>query len=202
MALTDLDIVKQWANPSMDSARDDELDRCCDAASDWVKRVANWEIEQASYTLYLNGVDAIGSGCNVLLVPAKYRPVIHSGATLVTVTEDGSALSVAASYDTTKDVMLLGANFDTRLELAKPSSPWSRGYANVAVSFDAGYASGSVPEDVVQLATEVALLMFRSPNFAGKSSKTGRGGSVSFEKALTPWSLATLERLTQGASAI
>jgi hypothetical protein len=202
MALTDIDTVKAWANPSMDSSRDAELTVALDAASEWVKRTAQWDIEEATYTVHLNGHDAIGRSKNVLLLPPRYRPVIHSGGDLVTITEDGSALTVTDSYDTSKDVYLVGANFNTRLEMIKPSSHWSPGYANVEVAFKAGYAAGSIPDDLVQLTIEATILMFRAGNFAGKSSKTGRGGSITYEKDLSPMSILTLERLQTGAEAI
>lgn len=201
MPLTDPDIVKQWTNPKMDSSRDDELDRACLAATDWVKRATLWEVEQAAYTLNLDGNDAIGPRSNVLLVPPRYRPVDHAG-TPVTITEDGSALTVTDVYDASKDVYLVGADQNRRLELIKPASPWSPGYANIQVALTAGYASGSVPKDIVRLATEVALLMFQAGNFVGKASRTGRGATISYEKDLSPLALATIERMKHGAEAI
>jgi len=201
MPLTDPDLVKQWANPKMDSSRDDELDLACVAATAWVKRAALWEVEETAYTLNLDGCDAIGPSNNVLLVPPRYRPVTHS-TTPVTITEDGAALSVTAAYDATKDVYLVGADRNARLELIKPASPWISGYANIQVAFTAGYAAADVPQDIVQLASEVALLMFRAGNFTGKASKTGRGGTISYEKDLSPASAATLERMRFASEAI
>jgi len=198
MALFALVDLKSWANPSMDSARDEELTRCVDAAAAWLKTVARWEIEQDEVTIYLDGHDAAGPHDNVLHVPFKYRPVVHSGETLVTVEEDGSALTVGVGYDTSADVIVVNANEAEQCELVKPSSPWSRGYQNVKAVITAGYAAASIPEDVKQLAMEVSLLMFRSPAWIGKASQTAQAGTVTFQKDLTPQSAALLQRLMEG----
>jgi len=199
MPLTDIFTIKSWANPKMDDSRDEEIERLIDAAGAWVKRVADWEADEAAYTLNLDGRDAIGPGRNILLVPAKYRPVTHA-TTPVTVTEDGSALVVGTGYDTSDDVTLIGADDgNARLELVKRSSPWSNGYQNVAVGLTAGYADADeTPDDLKQLVTEVAVMMFRSPGWLGKATKSTRGGTLTFEKDLTPLSATLLTRLIEG----
>lgn len=196
MPLTDILIVKSWINPGMDDSRDEELERLIDTAGAWVKRVADWEADEAAYTLSLDGNDAIGPQRNILLLPSKYRPVTHA-ATPVTVTEDGSALVVGTGYDTGDDVTLVGADDgNARLELVKQTTPWSSGYQNILVGFTAGYADADeTPFDLKQLVTEVAALMFRTPGWLGKATKSTRGGTLTFEKDLTPQSAQLLTRL-------
>lgn len=195
MALFDIDDLKRWANPSMDGQRDEELLRCADAATAWFKRVAQWEIESAAHTIYLDGNDAVGSVRNILHVPFKYRPVVHSGETLVTVSEDGTSLTVGVGYDTDADVIVVNANVEDQCELVKPSTSWSSGYQNITATLTAGYAAASIPDDVTQLVMEATLLMFKSPAWIGKVSQTSQAGSISFEKELTPQSAALLNRL-------
>ena len=199
MPLTDVFTVKSWAAPKMDDSRDEELERLIDAAGAWVKRIGQWEADEAAYTLNLDGRDAIGPGRNVLLVPAKYRPVTHA-TTPVTVTEDDQSLTVGTGYNVTQDVTLVGTDDgNARLELVKRSSPWSGGYQNVVVALTAGYADAdAAPDDLKQLVTEVCVLLFRSPDWIGKATKSTRGGSMTFEKDLTPLSVDLLTRMIEG----
>ncbi len=132
----------------------------------------------------------------MLLVPVKYRPVIHTGSDLVTVTESGTALTVNAGYDGSSDVIILGANEPRRCELVRPHSTWLRDYGNVTVVMKHGYAT--VPADIVQLATEVAVLFFNAGLQVGKASKSVRGGSLTFAKELTPQSQAVLDQMQDG----
>lgn len=182
---------KQWASPGMNTDRDDELDVLIDAAEEWIEDVADWKVEQDTYTIHLDGNDAIGPSGNILLMPAKYRPVIHTGGDLVTLTEDGSSLSVTATYDTSKDVMLVGANEERRCELVKNSTPWSSGYRNVAVTFKAGYTT--IPSQVKQLARELVHVMLRTPQATLKSGKSTRSGSVSIARQLSAESQALID---------
>jgi hypothetical protein len=132
----------------------------------------------------------------VLLIPVKYRPVIHSGTDLVVVTESGTVLTINAGYDGTSDVILIGANEPQRCEMVRPYSTWLRGYGNVKVVMAHGHAT--VPADVVQLATEVATLIFNAGLQVGKSSKSVRGGSMTFAKDLTPQSQTLLDEMKDG----
>lgn len=199
MPLTDIFTVKSWANPKLDDVHDEEIERCIDAAGSWIARVAQWEWDEAARTLNLDGREATGPGRNILLVPAKYRPVTH-GTTPVTVTEDGSALVVGTGYDTSDDVTLVGADdADARLELVKRSSPWSLGYQNVVVTLTSGYADADeAPNDLRQLATEITVALFRTPGWLGKATKSTRGGTMTYEKDLSPLSAQLLTRLIEG----
>ncbi len=187
---------KNLVNPSMTADRDTELQAAINAAAAWFRRVADWELEQTAYTLNLDGNDAIGPSHNVLLAPAKYRPVDHAG-TPVTVTEDGTALTVATGYDASADVILVGVDRNERMELVKPNANWSRGYQNVAVTLTAGYASGSIPAEVKQVVIEVSRLFFNMPQMAGKQSKSSRAGARSFEKELSPQSQLYLQAVLE-----
>lgn len=194
MALTTFAKVKAWANPAVGSGRDTEITRCITAGDAWIKRTANWDIEKVDGIVEtLNGDDAMG---DVLLMPIRYRPVLRDDSNAVTITEDGTTLTTAASYpdDSSADVYLVGANKQARCELHK-GSPWSRGPANVQVTFNAGEAV--VPLDIEQLANEVALLFLRTPDWLGKSARSSRGGSVSFEKDLTPQSAELIRHLVE-----
>jgi hypothetical protein len=156
--------------------------------------------DETALTVYLDGQARIGPYNNILLLPVKYRPIVHTGSDLVTMTEDGSALNVGVGYDASANVILVGQNVNQRCELVKPLSHWSLGYQNVVVTVPkAGYAAGSIPSDIEQLATEIALLIFRSPSWIGKASKSTRGGSLTYAKDLTPQSVEVLADMIERA---
>ena len=180
-------------NPSLGDTRDTELARCIAAGDAWIKRTVNWDIEQTTASVYLNGRDALGG--SVMLVPTNFRPVIHTGGDLVTVTEGGTSLTVAASYDADSgaDVYLVGVNENKRCELVKNHSTWLDGHANVTAAFKHGYAT--VPDDIIQLATEVASVIFTSGGMVGKANKSVRGGSFSVKDQLTQVSRDLIDRI-------
>ncbi len=196
MPLTSIDRIKAWASPNMDDSRDEMLERLVDAATAWVEREANWLAVERTHTVVLDGNDAMG---HILLLPQKYRPVTH-GDNAVTIAEDGVALSVGTGYSTSDTVVLRGADdANARLEMMKRGgAPWSSGVQNIVVMLTCGYADeDAAPADLVQVCTEVATLMFRTPASLGKSSKSTKGGSSSFAKELSPQSRQMLDRMRQ-----
>lgn len=191
--LTTLAILKSWADPNIDSARDDELNECIDRASAWIQQQACWDIGlTAARTLYFDGDEIRGP---ILFLPSRYRYVLSS--TMPTVTEDGSALTVAQGYSTTADVIAIGLDERHAQVRFKRYGSWSSGIQNIVVTFLSGYAAGSAPDDIIALANEVAWLYFKAPQWIGRSTMTKAGHNVTFEKQLTPMAQATLAQLRE-----
>lgn len=196
MALTTVATVKAWGEPTLDSRNDDVLSDCIDAAEALIERVTGRVLNQASFTRYFSGGEAVGRGRDTIYLQQGHRPVIHSGGDLVTVTEDGSALTVAVGYSATANVILSGVNEDKQCALRRNYSVWSNAaYDNITVTYKAGWTTSTVPNDVKQLIAEVAWLIFRSPGWLGKASTSKAGTAVSFEKDLTPQSAAVISQL-------
>ena len=189
--LTTTAILKAWASPDLDSSRDAELALCVTRASVWVEEQSSWVIGTVTYTAKAFDGDEI-RGPNLFL-PTRHRYV----ATPSAITENGTALTIATGYDTSADVIatgLLDRNEQARLQRR---GSWSAGLQNIAVTYVAGYAAGSIPADIEQLANEVAWIFFKAPMSIGRSTVTKAGHAATIDKALTPLSLMTLERLRE-----
>jgi len=198
--LTDAATIKSWADElsTLAPERDVELDRCASAASALIPRVAGITLETMTVTVRLNGSDAVGPSGNILELDHTHRNVRFSG---MTITENGgAALTKTATYDATKAVSVEGSDSDNFVRLARQNGAWSAGRGNISVAYTFGYdgveaAVPTVPADVVQLANEIALLIFRSKAWIGAAVITKEGFSKSYEKNLTPLAKMTLERL-------
>lgn len=190
--LTTLALLKAWADPSIDASRDTELEACIDRASVWVEEQSAWDIgARANRSETFDGDDI---QTTTLFLPSRYRYVTN----IDSVTENGTALTVAEGYDTSADVIATGLDLRHGQARLQRRGSWSAGIQNIVVQFDYGYATASVPKDIVQLANEVAWLMFKSPHWIGRSTVSKAGHSATLEQSLTPLSMMTLERLRQG----
>lgn len=189
--------LKSWAAPNMDGQRDEELARICQAAQSWLESRTRRVFEQTAFTRYFDGKDGSGFARRDIFLDPGHRPVVHSGATLVTVTEDGTALTVATGYSTSAGVILVNANVDAPCILRRNDCDWSGGIQNIAVTYTAGPAStGEAAIVGTQLMLEIAWLMFSSALWVGKTSVSKAGESVSWEKQLSPLSLEMIRSLT------
>jgi len=194
--IADLGKLKAWANPKMDSLRDEELERVLTVASTWLQAVTGRDIEQATYTERFSGDLAEGWARDTILLHPGRRPVTYPDGGTFAVTEDGATLTHAEGYSAAADVLVEAANdADRRCKLVRNLGRWIPGRQNIVVTYRAGWAPALVPSWIEQLAMEVAWLVFSAPAWIGKSNRTVAGESVAYQDGLTPASQAALERL-------
>ena len=112
MALTTVAAIKAIYDPALASSQDAALTAAISYGDAWIKRVTGRPIESAEYTEYFDG-----RGQYTLVLKPGRQPVIHSGGTVVVVTESGSARTVALGYDESADVILEHANEDRACRL-------------------------------------------------------------------------------------
>lgn len=202
-------VLEAWAEGKLDGATDAVLERCLLAATVYFEQQTSRVFAKpgSAYSTVLNGNDADGKLGEILLLPRGHRPVIHSTPDFVTVTENGVSLTVAIGYSTTADVIVEHANEDKRARLIRRPTVrpmlaydqfveklgyWAPGIQNITASYYAGYASGSIPEDVEQAVCEIALLLYRNPNLVGVASKGRAGHSAALTKELPPTVVAVI----------
>lgn len=204
MPLTTVDRVLSWVKKdnTFDPSRQSELERCIASASRVLARITGRQLERVTRSFSLDGNDMSGCG-DVLRLPRGDRPVIHTTTpNLVTVTEDGVALTVATGYSVSAGVILRGANADSPCELIRNGCAWSPGFQNILVGYKCGWALDvtddpqPVPEDVIQLANCMAWMMLVEPSWIGKQNVSAAGAAVSISSDLPAYEAEVLMRLT------
>lgn len=212
MALVTRQEVLDWVGGTFTDLNTTVLDECIDGADAAIRRETGAAFEKTQYTLYFDGDRADGRSQELLRIPSKYQPVIHSGGELVTVTENGKVLTVGIGF-ATADVIVKGANVETAARLIRlPRSPaavlapwafanrWAPGVQNIVVTLFAGYTAGSLPEDIRRVCCEWAWLIFNSARSVGTSS-TSRGPAATVKSNdLSPWAQRVLERWRRRAA--
>lgn len=196
--LTDPGKLKDWADPALSSVRDTALVRCIEAASSYINALR--QVEQTDYTEHLSGSDAYGRINEYLDLPSAHTPVRWPSVPPATflVFENAEPLEVATGYSASADVLLRSANVRGRCTLVRNGVGWYKGYENITVVYQAGYAADAIPVEIEQLANELALFFFRSPDGIGKSSQAQVGTSASWEKSLSEPAQVLLNRLRDG----
>jgi hypothetical protein len=194
--------VRTWGDKSNTSVstQDAEIDRCVLVAQDWIGAQAARVLEEASFSEFLHGDEALGRYNEILyLPPGRNRMVKHTDPDLVVVKEDGTALTLATGYSTTADALLVGSGRDERAYLIRGNSEilqgWAKGRRNIELSWKCGWTSSNVPSRVAQLVMEVSWHFFNSGKTAGVSSVTRDNEVASIDKNLTLLSRQTLDEL-------
>ncbi len=199
MSIISLGTLKAWAATNLDTSKDDVLTRCISAATLWLQRRTGRVFEQAAYTRYFDGEGAGGKGIDTIFLDPGHRPVMYdptgTPAIALTVTEDGTELDEAIGYNTTADVIIVGANLDEPCRLIRNSGTWAPGKQNIEVEYTAGWLAANVPAEIGEVICEVAWLFFQSPSWLGKGAIGKAGSSVSIEKELPAWSKEIIEGL-------
>ena len=212
--LVDVVYVRNWARGKLQGALDPGLSETILAAGAWFERAVGRSFLKRTYTTLLDGSRSSGTVGAVLYLPREHTPVIHSGAELVTVTENGQARTVALGYSTTADVIVVGANERKRCKLLRSprSYPslvgeafeaavgyWAPGYQNIAVTYKAGYSEAEIPDDVKLAVAEITTKMYMEPVKVSKSSSARGGAAVSFLDELSAQTRETIARWKAGA---
>jgi hypothetical protein len=200
MPLIDVDYLKDAipipAAPELDADKDTMLGNCIDAALELMEWHTGRTILSAAQTVSLNGDDAGGRFGEVLRLPKGHRPV-----TVVTsITENGVALTSAAGYSTTVDVIIDGLDKDAPCRLVRRTIPglqvrgdttvnrWRAGVQNIAVVYTAGFTDAGpdvVPESLKLLNAKLAWLIWKGPIHAGQVSKSKATRGMSYLNQLS-----------------
>jgi len=200
VALVTVAEVKARMAPAQDGSKDAEIALCVAGAQQYVVQGARLEAPATAATVHLNGCDAEG-GAVLYMPPGQRRMVTHAGEDLVTVKENGTALTVAATlgYSTSAEVMLDGANQDRVCRLVRGNSTsiirWAWGYQNIEVVFKSGYTSANVPDHIKHLLCAVAWKMFTGGTIHQVSSVSDPSGSTVLDRSLSPIERDILEDL-------
>lgn len=197
--LTSLDRVKTLYASSVGDGRDETIDDCIAAASALLERIRPLERPASAIVRWFDGSEASGPGRDQIRIPRMFSPIVNVNPDFVTVEEDGVALTVFEGYSATPgDVQIRNANAHRQCALYRIDGPWGIGAQNVKVSFKYGYTAAAMPDDIVQLASEIAWFMFQTQHWIGKASQSAAGHTVSFEKSLSVTAKETLRRLRMG----
>lgn len=203
-ALTTVGNIAAWAKQDIATEYQDALTTCINAAGSMLEQLTGRTLMRATKTAYFDGKYALGASDEIWLDPG-HRPVLHTGSDLVTVTVNGSSLTVSSTYSTTAGVILIGANEDAPCRLIRSAGPWSTGLRNIAVTYKCGWQtdpalvgtdSQPLPKMVEQLANEFAWLLFSEANWLGKANVSHAGAAVTIANELSLASKGILESLT------
>lgn len=143
------------------------------------------------------------SGAGKFHVFAKQRPVAISP--LPVVTENGTALTVAAGYSSSAHVVFdpeTGIFTRQPLDLIGPSitngkrSSWAEGNNNIALSYTGGYAAADMPNDLKLLVQFTAAFFWKQSDHKEVTVKrrSNQQGTTEFFDNLPPLYKAILDR--------
>lgn len=198
--LITLDEAKAYLRLKRTSDHDAELQAIIPAVSEDVRTYTGFDWDQQTYTELRNGN---GQPSLAALKAGRPGPPISS---VVSVKENGVALTVATSYSATADVIvdLVRGTF-TRRPGSIPASPsgswpvpgrWSEGVLNLELVYQTGYAVASIPADIklpVKYACGVFLKHIDS-KWIGLQSRSAGQGNVTLVEELPAFYRSMLER--------
>jgi hypothetical protein len=203
MALAEVVDFSSWIKKDLDATVQEELVACIAAAQAWIAREAglrSLEKESAAKTEYLDG--ALLPNNEDAWLPMSVRPVWHTGTSdAMTVTENGTSLTVATAFSSGAGVVVAGANSLDRVRIYREGGWSNSGRQNIAVSCKVGFdasttaSTNPLPYDVKRLVMGVAWKLFNQPAVAGRSSVGKAGQTVSLVDDLSLMERATLDRL-------
>ena len=190
-----LDEFKAWLGPEAlkSSEKDDILSAFILAGEEAVRTMCSQNFDRRTYA------NEYHNGQGKLHIKARELPVLASP--LPTVTENGTALVVAAGYSATADVTF---NPDTgwftrqATTMTTPGGAvtpvslvggWAPGWNNLALGYTAGYLLGAAPADLRLLIKYVAGMTWQQTDRKEFTIKTrsGQQGSTTFYDSLPPF---------------
>ncbi len=210
--LADVGFLKSWVT-GLNDIQDEELDNCLAAATREIQGITGrvYEYKQVSETLH--GNDAQGRCGDILPLSRAYAPI--DTAVPVVVTENGVTVTTSFVYSTSAgafvDVGPATSLLPTQPRLRRRGSAslmttgglavsgWCPGLANITATWTGGYkvdATHFIPLDLQKLCAFMANEIFKAPTRAGKTSRSGQGGSASFMDDLPKWCLRILNTWT------
>ena len=166
--------IKDMGFRGIDGLSDSLMDLCAVAATDAIQLMNEPFIYIAPAAAGAESYDgARAHGDYAEWISLDQRPIIS----IISVTEDGTALTFGSDYTAynTKDVYVDMA----RGKLRRNGSLWSPGYANIVVTYRAGYATEQdVPSDLKMAAGALAILFYRASGSIGIQSAQRGASSV------------------------
>jgi hypothetical protein len=203
-AITTITVAKTWV-PATQGVDDVSLQRCLDAASIMIEQMCNRRFVSTQYTARHSGSKAYGTCGDKLVLCDQATLLMTPGVTAIgTLKEDGASLATSLS---TTDPLVNGeyAVYDAMSPILKRASVsgnmpyptgWSAGTGNIYIAYTAGYAIGSMPEDIVQAAVELTWSIYFEGPRAGMASRQATTGSASFSRNLGQAAQAAIEHHT------
>jgi hypothetical protein len=158
------------------------------AAEEMVRSRCSQNFDQRAYASELH------SGRDKPFLWARQVPVAASP--LPTVTENGTALVVAAGYSSSAQVVFNPATGCFTRMTAGARDRWLDGNENVALSYTGGYASAVMPADLQLLVKFIAALTWQTTdrNQIAVKRRSGQQGSTDFWDDLPPFYQSILNR--------
>jgi hypothetical protein len=166
-SLTNITDLKEYLRLSV-STDDALLSASILSASAWVRSYLNRDITTAEYTELKEG-----SGTQTLML-GQYPITAVSSVSVDGVSQD-------LTYITARNGLLIRAD----------GQKWPRGYANVSVTYTAGYVT--IPYDIGQATLEICAWRYEESKRIGQSSKSAGGHeTVSYQTTDVPPNVKTL----------
>lgn len=215
-AFMDQGLAAKW-DPKVEELDDENFTRCVEAASTWLERVCHRRFKSGTYTALHSGDRArqYSDGSYLYLADPVTGFSILPVTSLTSVSEDGVALTsyvlnAAPAFEDGEAVLVHAAGGRLRRVTISSGRPapraWAAGLANLKVVCTAGYLEAvepKVPEDLIQLAIELAWLFYREGGRLGVESLTEGGlGMASYARLLTPNAKRTLDLYSIPASPV
>lgn len=198
--ITSMERVRLWA-PAKSDDNTGLVEACLQAASDFVEDYtgARWvSPPTAEVQLYDGSGDAV-RGRQRDILQLRSRPILQ----LVGITENGVALTFAAGYSTSADVIYTPETaklYRRQTSTPQPVDPvrndsgWQPGRQNIAITVRTGYEIEDVPEDLVQACVEVTWAIFKLSSNRGTVSISRGGNSKTITNELSPVAQRTLDQ--------
>lgn len=197
-----------WRGRATAQEKQGAVEAAIAVATSWVERAAGRRslAKTGALTITLDGERAEGRRRTDLWLPPDFRPVWHLTPDLVTVSENGSALTIAAGYSSSADVLIRNANEDRPVMLYRLGG-WYPDRQNVVATLKVGWdatppdvdgnppAVLPLPASIRQLVLEATLLTFNSADWMGHHNVSRAGAAVTLENELSPMAGQTLEDL-------
>jgi hypothetical protein len=195
MALVTTQEVKDWvvgdSVGSITGVNDTVLTACIAAAGEAIIEETSRIWEKAAFTERLNG-DGVAGKLGEILMLRRFPVTFPADA--ITVTESGTALTVAQGYSTSAQVIVEDAGIESRCSLIRASGGarlgWLAGVQNIVVTYQAGFAS--IPERIKFVAKELSWLFYQEGRKVGIDNVAQAGNSRALVHKLSEMSQAIL----------
>ncbi len=208
--------LKTWARGKLEDADATQLTRVLTTATGWLsRRLGRSFFRESGIPIFFDGDRADGKVGEIVTIPLRYSPV---GFGTLAIEEDGTVLTVGQGFDLTVDVIAQDADMDDRRckLLRRPQQPlhaladvathfahWATGRQNIKVTIASGWdatkatgVANAPPDELMQVAYEVAWLMYSEPKRMGKTAQSRGQANTSFSSELSKFSQETIELWT------
>lgn len=169
--------------PGTSGLDDEVIERCLIAATDEIYLEIRPRILIAPLTPYVephNGDKAAGRCREELHLKQYPSPV----AGIVSIKENGIALTFGVGYSTTLDVLVYPERGILVRRVGSLSTHWLPGMQNIEVTYTPDYTQNALPADIAQACIEKAARLFKEPIHAGQDDVNRLGGGARYSGEL------------------